>query len=261
MRFKKPRVVLFGISFAIFAIAVALFFVVPMICGEGFQYNGVSALLSGLKALVSFNFANVIYTAIAVLFVVAVAVMIIFAVTLIQKKHKKHLFAWFISLIIVLGSFVFASIFFLADIEFNGVSGKFIESMLKVDGQILGKVLSSVSIAFVLISNILIFVYMFVVMISITISKQIDDLKQKMDTEKEEQINSKVAEVTATLNAKAEADAAIAADWLKAKYVIPIHYNTWPVIAQDVEAYKADVEAKTSSKVIIVKPGETITLE
>ncbi len=56
-------------------------------------------------------------------------------------------------------------------------------------------------------------------------------------------------------------DAAIAADWLKAKYVIPIHYNTWPVIAQDVDAYKADVEANTSSKVIIVKPGETITLE
>ena len=56
-------------------------------------------------------------------------------------------------------------------------------------------------------------------------------------------------------------DAAIAADWLKAKYVIPIHYNTWPVIAQDVNAYKANVEATTSSKVIIVNPGESIELE
>ena len=56
-------------------------------------------------------------------------------------------------------------------------------------------------------------------------------------------------------------DAAIAADFLKAKYVIPIHYNTWPVIAQDVEAYKADVEAHTASKVLIVKPGTTIELE
>ena len=56
-------------------------------------------------------------------------------------------------------------------------------------------------------------------------------------------------------------DAAIAAKFLAAKYVIPVHYNTWPPIAQDVEAYKADVEANTASKVLIVKPGETIELE
>lgn len=56
-------------------------------------------------------------------------------------------------------------------------------------------------------------------------------------------------------------DAAIAAKLLQAKYVIPVHYNTWPPIAQDVDAYKADVEATTSSKVLIVKPGETIELE
>lgn len=56
-------------------------------------------------------------------------------------------------------------------------------------------------------------------------------------------------------------DAAIAAKFLQAKYVIPVHYNTWPPIAQDVNAYKADVEAHTSSKVLIVKPGETIGME
>lgn len=56
-------------------------------------------------------------------------------------------------------------------------------------------------------------------------------------------------------------DAAIAAKFLQAKYVIPVHYNTWPPITQDVDAYKADVEATTPSKVLIVKPGETIELE
>lgn len=56
-------------------------------------------------------------------------------------------------------------------------------------------------------------------------------------------------------------DAAIAAKFLQAKYVIPVHYNTWPPITQDVDAYKADVEATTFSKVLIVKPGETIELE
>lgn len=56
-------------------------------------------------------------------------------------------------------------------------------------------------------------------------------------------------------------DAAIAAKFLQAKYVIPVHYNTWPPITQNVDAYKADVEKTTSSKVLIVKPGETIELE
>lgn len=56
-------------------------------------------------------------------------------------------------------------------------------------------------------------------------------------------------------------DAAIAAKFLKAKYVIPVHYNTWPPIVQDVEAFKAEVEETTGSKVLIVKPGETIGME
>ncbi|MCD8174891.1 MAG: metal-dependent hydrolase [Phascolarctobacterium sp.] len=56
-------------------------------------------------------------------------------------------------------------------------------------------------------------------------------------------------------------DAAIAAKFLKAKYVIPIHYNTWPPITQDVNAYKANVEKSTSSKVLVVKPGKTIEME
>ena len=57
------------------------------------------------------------------------------------------------------------------------------------------------------------------------------------------------------------ADAAIAAEFLKAKYVIPVHYNTWPLIAQDVDAYKAKVEADSSAKVLVVPVGESIELE
>jgi L-ascorbate metabolism protein UlaG (beta-lactamase superfamily) len=55
-------------------------------------------------------------------------------------------------------------------------------------------------------------------------------------------------------------DAARAAAWLEAPFVIPVHYNTWPVIAQDVAAFKAKVEEKTKTKVIIVSPGETIEI-
>lgn len=56
-------------------------------------------------------------------------------------------------------------------------------------------------------------------------------------------------------------DAAIACEFLQAKYVIPIHYNTWPLIAQDGNAFKVDVETRTRSKVLVINPGETIDIE
>jgi len=56
------------------------------------------------------------------------------------------------------------------------------------------------------------------------------------------------------------ADAALACEWLKAPIVIPVHYNTWPVIAQDSDAFKKLVEERTSSRVFVVRPGSTVEL-
>lgn len=56
-------------------------------------------------------------------------------------------------------------------------------------------------------------------------------------------------------------DAAIACDFLKAKYAIPVHYNTWPPIAQDPEVFKAEVTKICDTKVLIVGLGETIEIE
>lgn len=56
-------------------------------------------------------------------------------------------------------------------------------------------------------------------------------------------------------------DATIATEFLQAKYVIPVHYNTWSLIKQDVNAFKQDVEQKTKSKVLVVNPGETVELQ
>ena len=55
-------------------------------------------------------------------------------------------------------------------------------------------------------------------------------------------------------------DAAMAAELVGAGTVIPCHYNTFPPIETDAEAFKADVEAQTSSKVEILEPGETFSL-
>jgi L-ascorbate metabolism protein UlaG (beta-lactamase superfamily) len=55
-------------------------------------------------------------------------------------------------------------------------------------------------------------------------------------------------------------DAVEAVAMLKPKNVIPMHYNTWPVIAQDPEAFKQKVENRLQVPVIVAKPGETLSL-
>jgi L-ascorbate metabolism protein UlaG (beta-lactamase superfamily) len=52
-------------------------------------------------------------------------------------------------------------------------------------------------------------------------------------------------------------DAVVAAEFVGAKTVIPMHYDTFPAVETDAGAFKAEVEARTSSQVIVLKPGET----
>src|SRR5579875_790534 len=55
-------------------------------------------------------------------------------------------------------------------------------------------------------------------------------------------------------------DAVDAAQLVGAKTVIPCHYNTFPAIEADAEAFKSDVESATGSNVVILEPGEAHTL-
>jgi L-ascorbate metabolism protein UlaG (beta-lactamase superfamily) len=52
-------------------------------------------------------------------------------------------------------------------------------------------------------------------------------------------------------------DAVEAARLIGAGRVIPCHYNTFPPIEADAQAFKADVEAQGSSEVIVLAPGDT----
>jgi L-ascorbate metabolism protein UlaG (beta-lactamase superfamily) len=54
-------------------------------------------------------------------------------------------------------------------------------------------------------------------------------------------------------------DAVEAARLVGAKTVVPIHYDTFPPIETDAQAFKADVEAQTSSRVVVLAPGERWT--
>ena len=51
-------------------------------------------------------------------------------------------------------------------------------------------------------------------------------------------------------------DALRAVKLIGPKKVIPIHYDTWPVIAQDVTAWAKRVRAETSAEPVVLKPGE-----
>jgi L-ascorbate metabolism protein UlaG (beta-lactamase superfamily) len=54
-------------------------------------------------------------------------------------------------------------------------------------------------------------------------------------------------------------DAVRAAEFVGAGTVIPCHYDTFPPIETDAEAFKSEVESETSSKVEILQPGETFS--
>ena len=55
-------------------------------------------------------------------------------------------------------------------------------------------------------------------------------------------------------------DALRAVKLLQPKHVIPMHYNTWDLIAQDPHTWAKRVEAETAAKPHVLKPGESFSL-
>jgi L-ascorbate metabolism protein UlaG (beta-lactamase superfamily) len=47
------------------------------------------------------------------------------------------------------------------------------------------------------------------------------------------------------------------AELVGAKQVIPCHYSTFPPIETDAQAFKSEVEAQTSSEVVVLEPGDS----
>ena len=52
-------------------------------------------------------------------------------------------------------------------------------------------------------------------------------------------------------------DAVDAARLVGANTVIPCHYNTFPPIETDAQAFKSDVESATSANVVVLEPGQS----
>jgi L-ascorbate metabolism protein UlaG (beta-lactamase superfamily) len=54
-------------------------------------------------------------------------------------------------------------------------------------------------------------------------------------------------------------DAVVAAELVGADQVIPCHYDTFPPIEADAQAFKADVQNAGFAEVVVIQPGETHT--
>ena len=52
-------------------------------------------------------------------------------------------------------------------------------------------------------------------------------------------------------------DAVTAVEFIAPGTVIPVHYDTFPPIETDAEAFKGDVESSTGASVVILAPGES----
>jgi L-ascorbate metabolism protein UlaG (beta-lactamase superfamily) len=52
----------------------------------------------------------------------------------------------------------------------------------------------------------------------------------------------------------------LALAYLKPKIVIPCHYNTWPLVAVDVNAWADKVRAETSATPLVLTVDESHTL-
>jgi L-ascorbate metabolism protein UlaG (beta-lactamase superfamily) len=57
------------------------------------------------------------------------------------------------------------------------------------------------------------------------------------------------------------ADALRAVKLLRPRHVIPVHYNTWELIAQDPQSWASQVQAQTGAQVHVLQPGESLTLD
>jgi L-ascorbate metabolism protein UlaG (beta-lactamase superfamily) len=55
-------------------------------------------------------------------------------------------------------------------------------------------------------------------------------------------------------------DAVAAAELIKADQIIPAHYDTFPPIETDVQAFKSDVQNAGYAEVVVLAPGESHTL-
>jgi L-ascorbate metabolism protein UlaG (beta-lactamase superfamily) len=52
-----------------------------------------------------------------------------------------------------------------------------------------------------------------------------------------------------------------AAEFIDAQVVIPCHYNTFPALETDAQAFKQDVQNAGFAEVVVLEPGQSHTMK
>jgi len=55
-------------------------------------------------------------------------------------------------------------------------------------------------------------------------------------------------------------DSLLAIKYLRPRYVVPMHYKTWPVIDQDVSDWANTVSSQTRTQPIVLDPGASFSI-
>lgn len=180
MKFRKPRIVLFGIGLGLFVVSAVLFFLVPVICKDVLTYSAVDSFVRGLSGLVSFNFSNATYTALFILACIAIAGTITYCVTTVVKKHASHIVFGLVSLIVLIGTVSFLSSYFNSNATIGGITDKLVFTIFRATDSVLGKFLTAIVLVTGILSAIFIVSFMFIDSFSAVLTEQVNDLEKKI---------------------------------------------------------------------------------
>lgn len=177
MKLRKTKGILLTIGIGMAAIGIALFFLVPLIAGKGFEYTGLDAFVAGAKSLFAFDFNNTIYTLIFSLTVTTVICLIWYLVIIISKKEGKHVFGMVGVLIVFLLIQILLSTYFIADVNFNDAKCKLFKAITEIDGSMLPKILSILVLCFLYLSIMFITLYVFIDISTIIFGQKVETVE------------------------------------------------------------------------------------
>lgn len=162
MKLKKIEGIMLVVGFGALLLGLTLFFVIPLLVGAGgFEYVGIDVFLAGVKSVFSFDFNKTVYTLLLVLTIVTVLCVIVWAIIVGVNKHKKHYIPMVFVFIAMLLLFALLFSYFIPEIMFNGESGVLFNSIMNVEGQLTGKLLSMLVLACLHISLMFLTLYAF----------------------------------------------------------------------------------------------------
>lgn len=175
MKLRKIESILLAVGFGALLLGAVLFMVIPLLVTSGFDYSGIKALVEGIKSIVSFDFNNTVYTLLFVVLVVTIIVGAAWATVIGVKKRRIHAVAMSFTLLgtIIIEFFLMA--YLVAKVRFNGAEGQLFGSIMNLEGNLLGKLLSMLVLGFLYVSLMFLTLYGFIDIATMVLGEQVQE--------------------------------------------------------------------------------------